>query len=268
MFPNPVYPVILSKNTIRVDLRSLAVKTMFYKSLFCVPCDLSRLIKIAVGLLCCSALSCLAELTWEQKVIRLDVHPLQVEGKASFHFKNTGTNTVDILAVRTTCGCTKASASTNQVAPGESGSIDAIFNYRDKIGPQRKAVALRTSDSKPTILYLEANIQSAYNVSAKRLEWSLHSVAASDESGKGRLYDPKTCCLINQLHEPVHLVSATSSLDSFTVELIPIREGFEYEVQVVPIRNASPGRSVITIQPEHPPELQESRTYTFTATLR
>ena len=209
-----------------------------------------------------------AGLIWEQKVIRLDVHPLQVEGKAAFHFKNDGTNTVDILAVRTTCGCMKASASTNQVALGESGIIDATFNYRDKTGPQRKAVAIRTSETKAVILYVEANIQSAYSVLAKRLEWSLSSVAGSGEGGHAE-YEPMTCRFVNRHKTPFNLISATSSSEQFAIELTSLRKGYEYEVTVTPeVSITKPTRATMTVQTECPSELPESRSYTFTATVR
>lgn len=244
--------------SIRVDSCPFVVKLMPANSSFCVPCVLLRLIKIAVVLFFCGALSCLAELTWEQKVIRLDVHPLQVEGKTSFHFKNIGTNTVDILAVRTTCGCMKASASTKRVAPGESGTIDAVFNYREKTGPQRKAVAVRTRDSKPVILYVEANIKDAFSLSVKRMDWAL--------SGDR---DPKTCRMTNRFETPYNLVSSTSSSDQFVVKLIPIREGFEYEVVVTPKASIiQPIGATITIQSECPQEFKESRTYSFKVVVR
>lgn len=217
-----------------------------------------RRIKIMIVLFGCCAFAALAELTWEQKVIRLDVHPLQVEGKALFHFKNTGTNTVDILAVRTTCGCMKASASTNQVAPGESGTIDAVFDYREKTGPQRKAVAVRTSDSKSVILYVEANIKDAFSLSVKRLDWAL--------SGDR---DPKTCRMTNRFETPYTLVSATSSSGDFTVELVPVHQGLEYEVVVTPKASITqPIGATITIRSECPPELKESRTYSFKVVVR
>lgn len=200
-----------------------------------------------------------AELQWEQKTIPLQVHPLQVEVRVEFPFKNTGTNAVEILSLRSTCGCLIPSMSTNRFEAGEVGSVDVVFDLRDKKGPQRKGVAVRSSDApkNPVILYVQTHIPEAYTLSAKRLEWSLDGDRA-----------PQTCRLINRLKEPVRLISATSSLDSFSVDLKVIREGFEYEVQVVPQLSATVGLSVITLQTECPPELKESRIYTFSVVLR
>ncbi len=238
------------------------LKVMPAKSPFCGFCAPSWRI-LSLLIFCCSFFAAQAELRWESTTVQLDLHPLEVTGKVEFPFKNAGTTTVDILAVRTTCGCLEAKASTNQVAAGESGTVDVTYNFRKKTGPQRKGVAIRVSGSRPVILYVQANVTEVYKLSAKRLGWSRSSLAAGDHN-----YASKTCRLVNQRKEPVRLISADSSLDTFDVELISIREGFEYEVRVAPKADAAPGKSVITVQTKCPPELKESRAYTFSAVLR
>lgn len=210
-------------------------------------------------ILCVTAVAVRAELTWEATTLARTVHPLQVEDHAEFHFTNTGTNSVEIISFKSTCGCLIPSMSTNQFDAGESGRVDVVFNLRDKMGPQRKGVAVRSSDhpKQPVILYIETNIREAYTLSTKRLEWSLSGDRTS-----------KTCRLINQLETPIKLISANSSSKLFSAELKSIREGFEYEVLVRPVDNAAPGRAVITVQAECPAELPESRTYQFDACAR
>ena len=198
-----------------------------------------------------------AELEWEQKTIQLDLHPLQITGTVAFSFKNNGTNAVEILAARTTCGCLKASASTNLVAVGESGTIDVVYNFSDKLGPQRKSVAVRIRDASPKMLYVQTTIPEVYTLSSKRLEWA-----------SGSALSAQTCRLVNHLKEPVILVSAVSSSDLFNVELIPVRDGFEYKVRVTPDASASKQLATITVQTECPPELSKSRSYTITAVVR
>lgn len=234
------------------------VKPMLIKSLFRAFCAFLWP-KFLLLVFFSSCLVAQAELQWEQKTISIQVHPVQVEERVTFHFTNAGTNAVDILSLKSTCGCLTPSMSTNRFEAGEAGTVDVVFNLRDKIGPQRKGVAVRSSDNpkQPVILYVETNIREAYTLSSKRLEWSL--------SGDRTL---QTCRLLNQLAEPVHLVSATSSSESFNIDLKPVREGFEYEVQVSPKESAMPSLTVITVQTECPPELTESRAYTFTAVLR
>lgn len=215
---------------------------------------------VKIGLLvgCCFSIV-RAELVWQQKSIQLNVHPLQVEAETAFHCANTGTKPVDILSVQTSCGCLKAAAVTNRIMPGTSGSVSVTFDFHDKTGPQRKSVAVRSSDnpSKPSLLYVEANIPDIYSLEPARLEWSLTSDHGS-----------KTCRLVNRSNSPIRLVSVLSSSDQFTAELKPIRDGFEYNVQVCPVESSIPGLAAITIQTECPAELSESRAYILTAVIR
>ena len=229
-----------------------------------------------------------AELQWEATTIARVVHPLQVEDHIEFRFINDGEEPVEILSLRSTCGCLSPAMSTNRIASGESGVVNVNFNLRDRSGPQRKGVAVRSSDvpKRPTILYIETSIAEAYKLSTKRLEWSLapkvdgqgNAVIARDyrkADGQGGAvtarnyrYEPKTCRLVNRLSEPIRLVSVSSSSEKFIAELKTVREGFEYNVLVRPTDSATTGLAVITVQTECPPELEESRSYRFNASLR
>ncbi len=229
-----------------------------------------------------------AELTWEATTIARVVHPLQVEDHIEFRFINDGEESVEILSLRSTCGCLSPFIRTNRISSGESGVLNVKFNLRDRSGPQRKGVAVRSSDvpKRPTILYIETNIAEAYKLSTKRLEWTLASkgdgqgnaVIARDYTkadGQGgavaaRDYrsEAKTCRLVNRLSEPIRLISVSSSSEKFIAELKTVREGFEYNVMVRPTDSATAGLAVITVQTECPPELEESRSYSFKATLR
>lgn len=197
------------------------------------------------------------ELVWEQKVIDLNVRPLQVEAQVEFGFENKGAHPVEIRSVRTTCSCLQATVSTNHIAANESGGITATFNFRQKTGSQRKGIIVQTSDSGMVRLYIQATIPKVYSVSSERLEWRV-----------GEKGDMKTCRLVNELDEPVRLISATSSSGLFPVQLETIRDGFEYEVRVFPEESFKASRAEIIIQTECPDDLPESRTYRIVAVLR
>ena len=215
---------------------------------------------LQIGILwCCAAIAARAELKWDTTTIARTVHPVQVEDRVEFHFTNTGTNSVEILSLKSTCGCLKPSMSTNRIEAGASGDVAVLFDFRDKMGPQRKGIAVRSSDNpkQPTILYVEANIPEVFTISAKRQEWTL--------TGNR---EPQSCQLVNRLKEPVRLISVSSSSDKFIAELKTIREGFEYDVLVRPVDVVVSSLAVITVQTECPPELTESRTYSFNAAIR
>jgi uncharacterized cupredoxin-like copper-binding protein len=66
--------------------------------------------------------------------------------KYSFIVSNTGGDLLKIEKVITTCGCTVAERSKDELKPGESATIDVLFDTRDRIGPQTKLVAIQTND--------------------------------------------------------------------------------------------------------------------------
>ena len=213
-----------------------------------------------VGLLTGFCLSSVqAELVWQQRSIRLDVHPLQVEAKTAFHFTNTATEPVDLLAVRTTCDCLKAVPCATRIAPGASGTLDVLFDFRNKSGPQRKSIAVRSSDhpQNPVILYVEANIPVAYTPEPARLEWPLSGERA-----------PKICRFVNRLTDPVRLISVSSSSEQFTAELKTVQEGYEYEVAVVLREDAASEATFMIVQTGTPDDPKETRTYRIDAFVR
>jgi hypothetical protein len=75
--------------------------------------------------------------------------------------------------------------------------------------------------------------------------------------------------MVNRFETPYNLISVTSSSDQFAVELVPVREGFEYEIIVTPDKSITEAVGAkVSVQTECPAELSESRTYTLTATVR
>jgi len=232
----------------------------FIRSGLCAPAPLrENAFRWFMLLVSCCLSPVQAELVWQQRSIRLDVHPLQVEERAVFHFTNTGTEPVDLLSVRTTCDCLKAIPDTNRIEPGASGTLNAVFDFRDKTGPQRKSIAVRSSDNpqKPVILYVEANVPIAYTPEPARLEWRLDGELA-----------PKISRLVNRLTDPMHLTSVESSSEQFITELKPIRDGYEYEVSVVLREDAFPEAAFITVYTGSPDAFEESRTYRIDVFIR
>lgn len=103
---------------------------------------------LLIGVLCaCSTL-------WTQP-------KLQVEGGRAFSFgdvytpsvsktltiRNTGSDTLVIYNVGTSCGCTAALASQDHIAPGDSGTISVTFDAKRFDGKVEKMISLTTNDT-------------------------------------------------------------------------------------------------------------------------
>lgn len=59
-----------------------------------------------------------------------------------FEFTNTGAAPLLINDARVTCGCTVPSYPEHPIKPGESGSIQVVFNTQGKTGRQSKPVTI------------------------------------------------------------------------------------------------------------------------------
>ncbi len=79
--------------------------------------------------------------------------------KYAFHFKNTGKSNLQIVGVRTSCGCTVGKYPRKPVKPGEEADIVVTFNSAYKMGFQDKSIML-LANTKParTVLRIEANV--------------------------------------------------------------------------------------------------------------
>ncbi|WP_116105677.1 DUF1573 domain-containing protein [Lewinella sp. IMCC34191] len=77
----------------------------------------------------------------------------------TFEFTNTGSAPLLITDARSTCGCTVPSYPDKPVAPGETGSVEVVFNTTHKYGRQRKPVTL-TANTYPsmTTIYVDGTV--------------------------------------------------------------------------------------------------------------
>ncbi|WP_255535129.1 DUF1573 domain-containing protein [Cellulophaga sp. E16_2] len=77
----------------------------------------------------------------------------------TFNFTNTGGSSLVISDAKASCGCTVPSYSTDEIAPGESGSIDVKFNSSNKSGGQSKTVTITANTENGTEqLYIKGKI--------------------------------------------------------------------------------------------------------------
>lgn len=193
-----------------------------------------------------------AGLEWKETEATLEVHPVQVAATALFAFANNGQQTITIETVDVSCSCLAPSLSRQVFRPGEKGEVGIRFNLEERTGPQRKKATVVTHDGKREELWVSVEIPKLYTVSPVMMTWP---------EGSKRM--PKTARLLNPNPQPIKLLHADSSHKDVAVELKAVRDGFEYEVLVAPTPAASNARSVVRIQPECPPGLDEAKIVKF-----
>jgi len=81
-----------------------------------------------------------------------------------FKFTNTGKAPLILNRVTTSCGCTVTRYSTKPVAPGESGTIEVVFDSGGYNGMQKKTVTVMSNASQPYVfLQIKADVISDKN---------------------------------------------------------------------------------------------------------
>lgn len=118
-----------------------------------------------------------------------------------FAFKNSGNTDLVIMSLKSSCGCTAATASTGPYHPGESGFIDVTYDSRAKIGFVYKEVNVYSNDpNSPANLSIQGVVlleqhptKSVGDVLFKDSCAECHSIPGKDKTGK-KLYD-SVCAL-------------------------------------------------------------------------
>lgn len=74
-----------------------------------------------------------------------------------FEFKNEGKQPLDILKVKTSCGCTTTTLSSNTYKKGKTGEIEVSFNTSGRTGRQHKTITVITNDPQNPEITLNIN---------------------------------------------------------------------------------------------------------------
>jgi hypothetical protein len=181
-----------------------------------------------------------AQLAWEKTELELTPALGEASAVGVFKYQNKGDKTIQIKAVRTSCGCTTAALQKNDVAPGEKGEITATFKIGDRTGLQVKSVTVETDDPKQptTVLTLKAMIAQFLDLQPTFVFWQTGEAAKSKtivaKAGKG---------------VSIKNIEVTSSSPDFTTKVEPGSAG-EFKINVTPRDTARSSTSTLTIKPD------------------
>ena len=85
-----------------------------------------------------------------------------------FEAQNTGKNDLVFQSVRPSCGCTAPKFDTKPIRPGKKGTIEVVFDTKNRPGVQRKTVMVITNTEPPnTLLTFSCEVLPAEKENAK-----------------------------------------------------------------------------------------------------
>jgi len=184
------------------------------------------------------------ELTWTTTRIEQAARVDQEAAEAVFHFKNTNTDDVTILEIRSSCGCTTATLDKKTYAPGEEGDIHVKFTFGGRTGAQQKEILVISSDTpaKPAELVLRVAIPEPFIVEPRLLVW--------EKNASGPKPEPKSAKIVSTNGKPISVTNISNDNPQFETKLIPEHDGQQYRLLVTPTPDAKPGKAIIRFNVE------------------
>ena len=119
-----------------------------------------------------TAMSCHADLKFDQSTVELKAKPSDEQLEAQFTFKNTGASEVEITDLDISCSCLSASPDQKTYAPGASGKLDVTFKLGSFTGYQKKALTVVTGE-KRTRLEVGVQIPNVITITPDIAEWQI-----------------------------------------------------------------------------------------------
>lgn len=163
--------------------------------------------------------------------------------KHTFTFTNTGSDTLEITAVRPGCGCTTAGEWTKKVEPGKTGTIPIQVNVAATwpAGAIIKVVSVDSNDrSQPSVqLQVKGMVWKPIDVNPAYAVLNIPADAPSAST---------VVRITSNLEEPVKLEKPQCNNPSYTLDLKETKPGKEFELTVTAHAPITNGQAAITIK--------------------
>jgi len=128
-----------------------------------------------------------AGLTFDATTLDIPAEAGASKATATFTFTNTDEDTVTITSTKSSCGCTVPELEKKTYAPGEAGSLKAVFTFGDRVGEQVKHITVVTDqadeegNAETHRLTLKTTIPVALKLTPKVLFWRKGDTPTSKE---------------------------------------------------------------------------------------
>ena len=87
-----------------------------------------------------------------------DIQENKVKVSHKFSFTNNGKESIRILTVKPSCGCTTPNWSKDEIKPGKKGFIIAEYNPKGRPGVFRKSLSVITNDNRRSLIFIKGKV--------------------------------------------------------------------------------------------------------------
>lgn len=157
-------------------------------------------------------------------------------------FKNSGDETLKIVSVSTTCGCSSALISSDAILPGEAGSIKFTFNGIG-MGPVTKSVIVTTNEAQSNSHQI--------NMVMNMVDPVTLTPASIITEGKVGEEIKQTATMVNSLDKPILIteINSNSPVVKVTSDKTEISKGEAASIDIsIMIYEDSPVNAAVIIK--------------------
>ena len=184
-----------------------------------------------------------AGLQWEKNEITVNMTADQDTAQIAFPFKNTGTESVAVMSVETSCSCLKFDSINKEYKPGEEGTLNLHYHGGVRSSAMSYKVTVHSTDSEKPVTTLMVNVaaSTSFQIDPSSAGWQAGSPVGTREL---LFRDVK-----NIGAKPV---AAYSTSNNFKVEIASRQAPGEYAIKVTPMSTEVPGGAYIYIDVAFP----------------
>jgi hypothetical protein len=166
------------------------------------------------------------QIVCEQPVFNFGEADESVSVSNLFVLVNRGTAPLQIGRVTSSCGCTVASVSRRELAPGESATLAARMTLKGRRGPQNKSVTVESNDPRTPALALWINGSVTVEVGLDPMYVNFGSVAP------GASPSMAVALLSRDPRVEISGISAAQAGGAFQAEVVPDAGGLKRRLSV------------------------------------
>ncbi len=164
-----------------------------------------------------------------------------------FTLRNTGEHPVNILHVQSTCGCTTAGVTDQQLAPGATTELAARISLLGRSGPQNYSLRVQTDDSAHPVIFLRlhGSVMRDFIVDPQRLAFSWPAAQDALSAGVTLTSGGVTEFAITGIRVSDSAIAAdVPMLQKGRTHLVTVR--------IDPERMQAPFQGSVTVETDHP----------------
>lgn len=165
-----------------------------------------------------------------------------------FILRNTGELSLEITAVRATCGCTATEMSTKIIPPGGQAELKAKLTLRGRQGRQRKAIMIHSNDPETPMLslYFDGTAVTGMDVRPRQVFFGR---VTSDAVATGIVE-----VVMSRSEKPTRVTKVSAGSPLLAAEHTPASEGAPDRIVITTVPPLPKGtfRGSVRVESDHP----------------